>query len=259
MGYSLANVPATICKAMNLPLMEGAEIQPISEVIELLNGETAEKCLFFSPDAVGAWIFDKYPQYTNKLVGTYALKQPLSSVMPSVTPVCYATMMSGVMPEVHGIKKYEKFPITVETVFHALKAAGKKSCIIAKLDSSCEIIFRNAPCDVIVTEGDKDAHQKAIEIIEKDEYDFILVYECEYDDNMHATQLETEYSLSALKYNAESALELIEYAKKKWAGKKALITFSPDHGIHTDPVTKLGTHGTSLDEDMKIYHLFGVI
>lgn len=259
MSYTLANVPATICKAMNIPLMEGAETQPINEVIDLLKGETVERCLFFSPDAVGAWIFDKYPQYTEKLMDVYALKQPLSSVMPSVTPVCYATMIAGVMPEVHGIQKYEKYPITVETIFHALKAAGKKGCIIAKTDSSCEIIFRNAPCDVIETESDKDAHQKALEIIEKDEYDLILVYECEYDDNMHATQPETDFALGALKYNAESAIELIAAAKKKWEGKKALITFSPDHGIHTDPVTKLGTHGTSLDEDLKIYHLFGVL
>lgn len=259
MGYSLLNIPATICSAMELPLMAGAESAPITEILDLFHGKTVDKCLFFSPDAIGSWIFDKYSQDSDKLMSVYNEKIAIDSVMPSVTPVCYATMMAGVSPEVHGIIKYEKFPITVETIFHSLKKAGKTGAIIAKKDSSCEIIFRNSPCDVIVTENDKDAYEKAVLAINSDKYDFILVYQCEYDDNMHKTQPETEFSLNAYRYNIESAIKLSQIAKEKWAGKTALITFSPDHGIHTDPITKLGTHGTSLDSDMKIYHLFGVI
>ena len=62
-----------------------------------------------------------------------------------------------------------------------------------------------------------------------------------------------------MRYNIKSAKELFEKAKEKWQGKNAFITFSPDHGVHTDPITKLGTHGTSLEDDMRIYHYFGVI
>ena len=130
MSYSLANVPATICSLMDIPLMEGANTNAISEVLELLNGEKVEKCLFFSPDAVAAWIFDKYSEITNDLSKEYSKKIPLDAVMPSVTPVCYATMMSGVEPIVHGINKYEKFAIEVETIFHALEKVGKKGAIV---------------------------------------------------------------------------------------------------------------------------------
>ena len=259
MKYSLANVPATICSLMHLDIMEGAEKEPIAEVTDMFGGEAAERCLFFSPDAVGAKIVDMYKEDTDSLNDIYSHKIELSSIMPSVTPVCYATMISGTMPELHGIKKYEKFPIDVETIFHALVKKGKKGVIIAKLESSCEMIFRKAPCDVIVTESDEDTHNKALEVIEKDEYDFILVYECGYDDNMHATNPYTEFAKDAMRYNIKSAKELFEKAKEKWQGKNAFITFSPDHGVHTDPITKLGTHGTSLEDDMRIYHYFGVI
>ena len=95
MKYSLANVPATICSLMHLDIMEGAEKEPIAEVTDMFGGEAAERCLFFSPDAVGAKIVDMYKEDTDALNDIYSHKIELSSIMPSVTPVCYATMMSG--------------------------------------------------------------------------------------------------------------------------------------------------------------------
>ena len=45
---------------------------------------------------------------------------PMLSVMPSVTPVCFASMYTGVMPDVHGIKFYTKPVLKIETFFDVL-------------------------------------------------------------------------------------------------------------------------------------------
>ena len=42
------------------------------------------------------------------------------TVMPSVTPVCFGTMYTGAQPEVHGIRRYEKPVIKIDTIFDVL-------------------------------------------------------------------------------------------------------------------------------------------
>lgn len=254
--YTLANITPTICAAFGATPPVGACQEPIEAVAKKLAG--IERCLFFSPDAIAQWLFDKYSIDFAPLAETLSDRILINSVMPSVTPVCYGTMLSGFMPDVHGIQKYEKFPLTVETLFHALDKIGKKCVIIASADSSCEIIFRKTPATVISTKDDVETLAKAKEIISQDLYDFVLVYQCDYDSTMHATQPESDRALAAMRFHVVSYLELSKLASTVWQGKKAAVTFSPDHGIHTDPVTKLGTHGTNLDADMNIYHLFGV-
>lgn len=255
--YTLANITATICAAFGATPPAGACQEPIETVAQKLAG--IERCLFFSPDAIAQWLFDKYSIDFAPLAETLSDRILIRSVMPSVTPVCYGTMLSGLMPEAHGIRKYEKFALTVDTLFHSLDKAGKKCCIIASPDSSCEIIFRNSPAVIIPTKDDSTTLETAKDIIKQDIYDFVMVYQCGYDDTMHATQPESDASLAAMRFHIASYLELSKLARTVWQGKKAAVTFSPDHGIHTDPVTKLGTHGTDLDADMNIYHLFGVL
>jgi predicted AlkP superfamily pyrophosphatase or phosphodiesterase len=51
---------------------------------------------------------------------------PFSTVMPSVTPVCFGTMYTGAQPQVHGIQAYVKPVITIDTIFDAFIRNGKK-------------------------------------------------------------------------------------------------------------------------------------
>ena len=54
------------------------------------------------------------------------LTLPLQTVMPSVTPVCFATMYTGAQPEVHGIQSYTKPVVKTDSVFDVLIRNGKK-------------------------------------------------------------------------------------------------------------------------------------
>lgn len=65
----------------------------------------------------------------------------MKTVMPSVTPVCFGTMYTGAQPEVHGIQKYEKPVIKIDTFFDALIRAGKKPVIVATPKCSLSNIY----------------------------------------------------------------------------------------------------------------------
>ena len=92
-----------------------------------LGGKKADRVVLYNPDAVALWVYQKYTDMFTDAALCSDLALPMLSVMPSVTPVCFASMYSGVMPDIHGIKKYEKPVLTVETLFDWFAAAGKKA------------------------------------------------------------------------------------------------------------------------------------
>lgn len=60
---------------------------------------------------------EKYRAHFAQLEKRAALRLPMRSVVPPVTPVAFASMYSGLQPAQHGIMKYEKPVLGVETVF----------------------------------------------------------------------------------------------------------------------------------------------
>lgn len=78
----------------------------------------------YHPDAVAMWIYEKYRAHFAQLEKRAALRLPMRSVVPPVTPVAFASMYSGLQPAQHGIMKYEKPVLGVETVFDRLPEAG---------------------------------------------------------------------------------------------------------------------------------------
>ena len=71
------------------------------------SGSKIDKALIYNPDAVALWLYQKYTDKFTKVINNTRMALPMRTVMPSVTPVCFATIYSGVMPSVHGIQKYE--------------------------------------------------------------------------------------------------------------------------------------------------------
>ncbi|MFH1181769.1 MAG: alkaline phosphatase family protein [Candidatus Woesearchaeota archaeon] len=53
------------------------------------------------------------------------------SVMPSITPSAYASMLTGVAPNVHGVMDYSTSNLSVPTIFQLLESSGIKTCFIA--------------------------------------------------------------------------------------------------------------------------------
>ena len=137
-----------------------ADERLVALVDEKFGGEKADRIFMYNPDAIAQWIYEKYPHLFQLAIDRSDIELPYQTVMPSVTPVCFGTMYTGAQPAVHGIQKYEKPIIRIETIFDALIKAGKKVAIIADPKCSIANIFlerelllrRGLPVEVSVAE-----------------------------------------------------------------------------------------------------------
>ncbi len=105
---------------------------------------------------------------------------------------------------------------------------------------------------------DEQAVKKTLELIEKDEYDLICVYNQEYDDVMHRSHPKSKRSQKAIDHYSDYFDKLAEHVKKYWTEHTSLIGYAPDHGTHREWYL-LGNHGKNIPQDMNIFHYYGVI
>ena len=234
--------------------------EPINEVLNLYGGfASCDRIFMYNPDAIAQWIFNKYKKYSEpaKKISTGALE--MLSVIPPKTPVCFASMYSGLQPEKHGIQKYEKPVLKCTTIFDCLVAAGKKVAIVSTEGDSISLIFLERKMDYFIYKSVKECNDKAKELINEDKYDVIILYNTNYDYWMHRVSPTGFAAVNALKNNFKTYIELTNLLKEKWSGKhKTALSFAPDHGCHR-LAGILGTHGINAPCDMNIVHLWNVI
>ena len=131
---------------------ENPDCEKVNQIVDALankklNGTECDRVIFYNPDAVALWLYQKYTEkFTNAILHS-DVSVPMLSVMPSVTPVCFASMYTGVMPDVHGIKRYEKPVLTTETIFDSFINAGKKCAIVSTSGDSISKIFLERDMD----------------------------------------------------------------------------------------------------------------
>ncbi len=216
--------------------------------------QRVERALVYAPDAIGRQLLAGHPELELRVRLTSAAEFRLHSVVPPKTPVCFASMMSGAMPADHGIRKYEKRILGIDTVFDAVARAGKRSAIVAVRGSSCDAIFRDRAIDYFSEDYDPRVTERVLELLERDEHALILAYHQEYDDELHRTAPESEAALAAARRHVESWLLLCKAVDEHWAGHDRLVWFAPDHGAHVDPATGRGVHGDDIPDDIDVVH-----
>lgn len=261
-GYnsiSMTSVAATVAAILDIgaPLQAEAKIGWLSEMLKSRAGGKADRTVMYNPDAIAMWLFQNYTADFAPVLKHTQIGVPLKTVFPSVTPVCFASMYTGTQPEIHGVKQYEKPVVTTDSLFDALIRAGKRAAIVAVQGSSMSKIYTGKALDYFFMPYDEEVAQKAVELIEKDEYDFISVYTQEYDDAMHLTGTESEASLEAMNNQINIFEKLADAIDKNYQKHNTLLCFCTDHGVHTKE-TGGGTHGEDIPEDLNIMHFFGI-
>lgn len=259
-GKSLDSLCASLAYAMGIeaPQYAAAPASALNELVDKsLAGQKADRIFMYNPDAIGEWIYRKYSFLMDSVVKQSDLELPFCTVMPSVTPVCFGTMYTGAQPKVHGIQKYEKPVITIDTLFDALIRAGKKPVIIAENDCSMAKIFLNRDMDYFFYDTIEETIAKAIEVIQEDKYDFVVVYNGNYDTVMHKYGPESLEALAELKANSEAFALLSVMIRKYWKQHNTLVGFAMDHGCH-EIDGHCGSHGLDMPEDMDIMHFYKV-
>ena len=224
---------------------------------EAFEGKKADRIFMYNPDAIAQWICEKYPEFLKEVTALTDLQLPLRSVMPSVTPVCFGTMYTGAQPEVHGIRRYEKPVIAIDTIFDALIRAGKKPVILGDNQCSMGKIFLNRDMDYFLYDTVEEINAKAAQLILEDQYDFIAIYNGNYDSRMHKVGPEDVHALGELRYNAKAFGMFCELIKSNWQGHTTLMGFAMDHGCH-EIDGGCGSHGLDMPEDLNIVHLYNI-
>lgn len=224
-------------------------------VDEVFAGKKADRLFMYNPDAIAEWVYRKYSVLMSEAIRICDIEVPLRTVMPSVTPVCFATMYTGAQPVVHGIQEYEKPVIKIDTFFDALIRAGKKPAIVA--DSECSIgkIFLERKMDYYIFDTLEEVNAKAAQLITEDRYDVIVVYNGNYDAWMHKYSPEGIRPLGELRVNSAAFALFNSLIRSHWAQHNTLVGFAMDHGCHAIDGGS-GSHGLDCPEDMNIVHLY---
>lgn len=254
----------TICAALTYALgVEPPELAApknteLADYIDkVFNGQKADRIVMYNPDAIAQWVYEKYPQLFREVKERVDVEIPLATVMPSVTPVCFATMYTGTQPSVHGIQKYEKPVISIDTIFDALIRAGKKIALITYSCCSLALIYLNRDIDYYQFDtGDiAEVNAKAAEVILEDKHDLIIIYNGNYDKLMHQKGPESIEALAELRVNCHMFSCISEIIKSKWTHHNTLLGFAMDHGCH-EIDGDCGSHGLDMQEDINIVHLY---
>ncbi len=259
---SIASVAPTVAHLFaTMPPRLSSE-PPLAPVIDyqarVLGSAPVEKCLIFCPDALGAHVWTHWPDYARVISQDAPVRVPLLSVVPTKTPVCFASMFSGGHPHQHGIRQYERPVLKCDTLFDALIRGNKKVAIIAVTNSSMDLIFRERPIDYFSEGYDRDVEHRAVQLIRENRHDLVVVYQQEYDDLLHQTDPFSEACLQAAAHHVDSFTEIASTASHLWSGSSHAVIFAPDHGAHVDPNTGHGDHGADISEDMQLYHWYGI-
>ncbi|MBE7063689.1 MAG: helix-turn-helix domain-containing protein [Clostridia bacterium] len=257
---SLDSICAALAYSMGIEPPEYAAPKncELSKYIDrVFDGEKADRIIMYNPDAIAQWIYEKYIHLFNDVLANVDVKVPLASVMPSVTPVCFGTMYTGAQPEIHGIQKYEKPVIKIDTIFDALIRAGKKIALITYGKVSLSRIFLERNIDYFHFEEGNivNVNAKAVEVILRDEHDFVVIYNGNYDAIMHKYGPESAEALGELRTNCHIFSCITELVKNNWKHHNTLLGFAMDHGCHEIDGNS-GSHGLDMLEDINIVHLY---
>lgn len=208
---SLDTVCAALAYAMGVepPACAAEKNAELASYIDtVFGGEKADRVVMYNPDAIAEWIYRKYPDYLARVTKNTEKEIPLSAVMPSVTPVCFGTMYTGAQPAVHGIQRYEKPVITIDTLFDALIRAGKRIALITYGTCSLSRIFLGRNIDYYHFENDgiEAVNAKTVEVLLGDEHDFVVIYNGNYDSVMHKNGPESAKTLAELRVDRKSVV-----------------------------------------------------
>jgi hypothetical protein len=252
----------TVCKLMGVPPPQTATCSSLDGISgaadRVFGGQSAEKCLIFCPDAIGAHLWSRPELDFGNILKTAPMRLELRSVIPPKTPVCFASMFTGAPPEIHGIRRYERPVLSCDTLFDAVLRAKRRVAIVAVRNSSIDLIFRGRALDYFSEAYDSEVLDRALQLVRATDHDLIIAYQQEYDDTLHRTTPLSDECLRAAQNHLDAFDRLAETVRESWRPFRRALIFAPDHGAHLDPATGRGDHGENSPEDMHLFHCYGL-
>lgn len=248
--YDMRVVAPTVCRVLGVRPPSSAEVESLEEVAKTMG--IIERLTVVVIDAFGisTWAAARnaVPMF-NALANQHLIG--IRSVMPTITPVNFATMLTGAHPDTHRIKvRTEK--IVLETVFDVLREQGKVSATAARAFSSLGILVSPLADRPGYAESNTDEEVCALAVESLEErVDLLWVQLLDEDDAGHMHGPLSRESVAAAKRD-DDCLRII--AEKACGEGYSLIVLA-DHGQHMvvkDDGGFGGTHGTDMDDDIYV-------
>jgi predicted AlkP superfamily pyrophosphatase or phosphodiesterase len=173
----------------------------------------------------------------------------IRSVMKSITPVNFATMLTGACPKVHGITD-RTMHLSLETIFDVMREKGLKSATASRALSSLGILispFADEP-GIADSNLDIDVVEIAISRI-KAGYNLVWIQLLDIDDAGHKFGPSSSEGLDAVTIADDNLRKILETTYVNGYSVMVLA----DHGQHmVNENNYKGSHGTDMVEDLEV-------
>ncbi|MGD2142522.1 MAG: alkaline phosphatase family protein [Candidatus Bathyarchaeota archaeon] len=246
-GYDMRSVAPTVCEILGVRPPKFVEVRPITEAINTMGQLRRLTVVVIDALGVSTWSALRMETPTlNALANRHLIH--IHSVMPTITPVNFATMVTGADPLNHGIRERTQ-DIGLETVFDVLRKRGFSSGTAARALSSLGILISPHTDQPGIAESNNDEEVKilALKALLRG-VELLWVQLLDVDDAGHHHGPLSPQGASAVN-KADHHLRMI--AVEAWRQRYGLIVLA-DHGQHVvldEKGNKRGSHGSSSDED----------
>ena len=259
---SIGDLTPTVCTITGTRLPKQCVAETIAAIADQTTRVTGkidgiEKVLIFCPDAAGEVQRQRFPDLFARVEKLAGFRFLSSAVMPSVTPVCFATIFSGAAPIEHGIRQYAKPVLSIETLFDVLAEAGKQVAIVSINTCSIDCIFRNRNIDYFSFRSDEASYEMTEKLIAEGKYDVIISYYTDYDSKSHKYGNWSNEAVDSLKTAVSYFEKLVDDTEIYWAANNRAVIWAPDHGNHMVDEKSAG-HGQNIADDMVVNHYYRI-
>jgi predicted AlkP superfamily pyrophosphatase or phosphodiesterase len=250
--YDMRAVAPTVCKVLGIRMPSSAQSSHIPLVVDSLG--TTDRLVVIVIDAFGVSTWKKGREKVptvNQLESMHGTI--IHSVMKSITPVNFATMLTGASPETHRITDREK-PLRLETIFDVMRESELRSATAARALSSLGILISPHADAPGIAESNLDVEVTEI-TVKNLQYGFNLVWVqlLDVDDAGHAFGPYSDESMKALIRVDKNLGRILAAAKDN---DYSVIVLA-DHGQHDSINGKyMGSHGTNVPEDLEVPFLW---
>ncbi|MFW5867793.1 MAG: alkaline phosphatase family protein [Armatimonadota bacterium] len=246
MPHSMTCIAPTVAAVLSLRPPHDATGEPIDSIVTDLEG--TERLAIIAPDALGQHQLERFADEMPFLTSLCDRRHlVLQSVMPSVTCVNFATMITGCELDCHGINA-RNLDFACETLFDVLEEAGQAGAGCGRPGyTGGELLGRVAQIDGTAALSDDAAVEEAVLRIAHEEGPvFIIAQIGGTDDHFHRFGPGSPRMVPKLR---ETDCRLERMVSELTEGGYAVMILS-DHGQHdTGNPEYGGTHGTESDED----------
>ncbi|MHB8995485.1 MAG: alkaline phosphatase family protein [Armatimonadota bacterium] len=240
----LPSLASTVAQLLQLPAPHSSAYDLVAEVVAEL--VSAPRVALLAPDALGRHPFDLWRHEMPFLSGLHDRRSlTLRAIMPSITPVNFAGMVSGAELPVHGIQRFTD-DFKCETLFDVVRASGGVSGGVGQEGyTGGELLGRFADLwGRAESKTDDEVVEITLKFAQEKQPQFLIVQLGQTDDVFHKHGPSSPEVVPVVRATDERLRRMVGELQE--LGYAILIT--ADHGQH-DADGGGGTHGSDADED----------